>query len=121
MENGNGRQNWEWSSKNMLNVYVCNTLLSPTISWDGCSIPWLLRAHAQRCKVIGSVVVVVHTKFARSRGIGVFTGNNCRKNVRNGEKPTKFAHKCLIRAMKGINSVFSLATPATPIYHTYSG
>ena len=34
-------------------------------------------AHAQRGKVIGSVVVVVSTKIARSRVLGEFTSATC--------------------------------------------
>ena len=42
-----------------------------------CVALFLPRAHAQRGKVIGSVVVV-STKIARSRILGEFTSANCR-------------------------------------------
>ena len=38
-------------------------------------------AHAQRGKVIGSIVIVVITKIARSRVLGVSASVSCRSNV----------------------------------------
>ena len=82
-----------------LKLYVANTLLEAfetrgrprkvvmvsyfyTIVsiWSVCidSPPLLLpRAHAQRGQVIGSVVVVVSTKIARYRHLGVIARANC--------------------------------------------
>ena len=44
--------------------------------WWKIPLAYLPRAHAQRCKVIGPVVVVVSTKIASSRILGEFASAN---------------------------------------------
>ena len=60
----------------------------------------LPRAHAQRNKVVGSVVVfvvVVSTKIARSRILGEFASANCSKVSEIGKNP----RTCVKAVQKG--------------------
>ena len=79
----------------------------------------LPRAHAQRGKVIGSVVVVVvvSTKIARSRILGEFASANCRYDVENRKKTCVRASKLSKRGHESYKSCFVLVTP---ISHTHS-
>ena len=67
----------------------------------------LPRMHAQRGKVIGSViVVVVSTKIARSRVLGEFASANCSQGVMNRKKTRERANVrrgCAKGTTKAIN------------------
>ena len=79
----------------------------------------LPRAHAQRGKVIGSVVVVVvvSTKIARSRILGEFASANCSDGVINRKKTRERASRLSKRDHESYKSCFLLVTP---ISHTHS-
>ena len=76
----------------------------------------LPRAHAQRGKVIGSVVVVivvVSTKIARSRLLSEILSANCSQGVRNRKKACVHVSRLSKRDHKSFLLV-------TPISHTHS-
>ena len=82
----------------------------------------LPRAHAQRGKVISSVVVgvvvvVVSTKIARSRILGEFASANCSQGVINRKKTRERASRLSKRDHESYKSCFLLVTP---ISHTHS-
>ena len=76
--------------------------------------------HAQRCIVIGSVivvVVVVSTKIARSRILGEFASANCSQGVKNHKETHIRASRLSKRDHESYKSCFLLVTP---ISHTHS-
>ena len=78
----------------------------------------LPRAHAQRGKVIGFVVVVVvSTKIARSRILDKFASANCSYGVGNRKETRVRASRLSKRDHKSYESCFLLVTP---ISHTHS-
>ena len=86
------------------------------------SAAFLPRAHAQRGKVIGFVVVVVvvvvvSTKIARSGILGEFASANCSFGVGNRKKTRVRASRLSKRDHESYKSCFLLVTP---ISHTHS-
>ena len=77
----------------------------------------LPRVHAQRGKVIDSVVVVVSTKIARSRVLGEFKSVNYSQSVINCKKMCIRASRLSKRDHESYKSCFLLVMP---ISHTHS-
>ena len=84
------------------------------------SVALLLRAHAQRGKIIGSViVVVVSTKIAKSRLLDEFASANCSQGVRNRKKTYERASRLSTRDHESYKSCFLLVTPISHAHSNY--
>ena len=82
----------------------------------------LPRAHAQRGKVIGFVVVVVvvvSTKIARSGILGEFASTNCSYGVGNRKKTRVWASRLSKRDHESYKSCSLMVTPISHAHSNY--